>query len=221
MTDLAHERLAVVAERARLGSGLAIALRDLELRGAGNVIGADQSGHVAAVGLETYAELLREEVADLSGEPVPETTEVKLDLPVDAHLPHDWVVDGNARLDLYRRIAAARDAAAIKDLEAEVIDRFGTLPAPATRLLALAALKAALVRWGVTDVAITGRDRLRAAPVHLPEDRLIDLATLLPGASYRPGTATLTVPLPRPRPDDLIGWVAATLRGLLGAPARR
>jgi transcription-repair coupling factor (superfamily II helicase) len=221
LSELAQQRLATIAERSRLGSGLAIAMRDLELRGAGNVIGADQSGHVAAVGLETYSELLREEVADLTGRPTPTTVDVRLDLPVDAHLPDDYVADANDRLDLYRRIAAVRDARGIRDVEAELADRFGPPPPPVTRLLALAALKAALHRWGVTEVALTGRerDRLRVAPVLLDPDAREALERALPGSTLRADSGTLTVPLPRRRPDDLIAWVAATLRTVFGAPS--
>ena len=214
MTELAHERLSVIAERSRLGSGLAIAMRDLELRGAGNVIGADQSGHVAAVGLETYAELLREEVAELSGEPIALEPEVTLDLPVDANLPHDYVTDDDVRLDLYRRIAAVRDARGVGDVERELTDRFGPPPPATVRLLALAALKAALLRAGITEVQVTGRGRLRLAPVEPSAEVLARLEQDLPGTTWRPDDRVLVVPLPHRRPDDLVAWVGGVVRAL-------
>ncbi len=220
MTELAHERLATIAERSRLGSGLAIAMRDLELRGAGAVIGAEQSGQVAAVGFDAYTELLREEIARLGGEPAPEAHEIRVDLPVDANLPAEYVTDGAVRLDLYRRLAAVRDAGTLRDLEAELADRFGPLPAPARRLAALAALKVLLDRWGVDEVTVVRGDRLRVAPVELTESAQVRLARLHPGAVLKPAARTLTVPLPRPRPEDLVAWVSALLGELL-TPVRR
>ena len=221
MTELAHERLATVAERSRLGSGLAIAMRDLELRGAGAVIGAEQSGQVAAVGFDAYAELLREELARLGGEPLPETHEIRVDLPVDANLPEAYVADATVRLDLYRRLAAVRDAATLRDLEAELADRFGPPPPPARRLTALAALKVLLDRWGIDEVAVVRGDRLRVQPVELGEAAEVRLARLHPGAQWKPAARSLVLPLPRPRPEDLVAWVSGTLGELLGAPGRR
>lgn len=220
MTEQAHQRLATVAEQTRLGSGLAIAMRDLELRGAGAVLGAEQSGQVAAIGFDAYTQLLKEELARLGGEPVPVEVDLRLELPVDAHLPEDYVADDDTRLDLYRRLAAVRDADGLRGLEAELVDRFGPLPEPASRLTALAALKVLLVRWGVEEVVVARGDRLRVQPVELGEAAQVRLQRLHPGAEHRPASRLLTVPLPRPRPDDLVAWVTATLGGLL-APAKR
>jgi transcription-repair coupling factor (superfamily II helicase) len=216
MTELAHQRLATIAERSRLGSGLAIAMRDLELRGAGAVIGAEQSGQVAAVGFDAYSELLREELARLGGDPLPVEREIRVDLPVDAHLPGTYVSDGAVRLDLYRRLAAVRDAATLRDLEAELADRFGPPPPPARRLTALAALKVLLDRWGVEEVGIVRGDRLRVQPVELGEAAQVRLERLHREGRWRPETRTLTLPLPRPRPPDLVAWTSATLGELLG-----
>ncbi|MEY3072042.1 MAG: hypothetical protein RLZZ353_238 [Actinomycetota bacterium] len=221
MTELAHERLATIAERSRLGSGLAIAMRDLELRGAGAVIGAEQSGQVAAVGFDAYTDLLREELARLGGEPLPEAHDIRVDLPVDAHLPGEYVADGAVRLDLYRRLAAVRDAGALRELEAELADRFGPPPPAARRLTALAALKVLLDRWGIEEVAVVRGDRLRVQPVELGDAAQVRLARLHPGAQWKPAARSLVLPLPRPRPDDLVAWVSGTLGELLGPPGRR
>jgi transcription-repair coupling factor (superfamily II helicase) len=224
ITEPAYERLKTIAEHTRLGSGLAIAMRDLEIRGAGNVIGAEQSGQVAAVGFDMYSQLLKEEVADLTGEPVVEEVEIKLELPVDAHLPHDYVEDATQRLELYKRISAVRDAAGVKDVRAELVDRFGVLPEPAERLLTLTALKAALRRWEVTEVVVTpGTARppeLRVSPVTLTSSQEVRLDRLHPRHRYNADRRTLALPLPRPKPDDLVSWVAATLRDVF-APAKR
>jgi transcription-repair coupling factor (superfamily II helicase) len=221
MTELAHERLSTIAERSRLGSGLAIAMRDLELRGAGAVIGAEQSGQVAAIGFDAYTQLLKEELARLGGEPIPVEHDIRVELPIDAHLPDSYVADENARLDLYRRLAAVRDAGSLRDIEAELTDRFGPMPAPAKRLTALAALKVLLDRWGIDELVVARGDRLRVTPVTLAESAEVRLQRVHRGAEYRPASHLLVLPLPRPRPDDLVAWVSATLGELLGPPRRR
>ena len=225
ITEPAYERLKTIAEHNRLGSGLAIAMRDLELRGAGNVVGAEQSGQVAAVGFDMYSQLLKEEVADLTGEPVEQQVEIKLELPVDAHLPDAYVADANQRLELYKRISAIRDAAGVKDVRAELTDRFGPPPEPADRLLTLAALKAALRQWGVTEVTLPpggpGKPpRLRVSPVQLSDAQQVRLDRLYPGHRYQSDAAVLQVPLPRERPADLVAWVASTLREVFSKPRR-
>jgi transcription-repair coupling factor (superfamily II helicase) len=220
LTEPAYERLKTIAEHARLGSGLAIAMRDLEIRGAGNVVGAEQSGHVAAVGFDMYSQLLKEEVADLTGEAVPPEVDIKLELPVDAHLPHDYVGDATQRLELYKRIAAVRDAAGVKDVRAELQDRFGPPPPPADRLLHLTALKAAMRRWRLEEAVITPRGQLRIGPVDLRDSQLVRLERLHPGARLKQEQKVLLIPLPRPKPADLIAYVAGTLRELFAAPRR-
>jgi transcription-repair coupling factor (superfamily II helicase) len=220
LTEPAYERLETIAEHARLGSGLAIAMRDLEIRGAGNVVGAEQSGHVAAVGFDMYSQLLKEEVAELTGEPVRQEVDIRLELPVDAHLPHDYVGDATQRLELYKRIAAVRDAAGVKDVRAELVDRFGPLPEPAERLLTLTALKAAMRRWGLEEAVITPRGALRVSPVDLRDSQLVRLERLHPKARVKRDQKVLLIPLPRPRPADLVAYVAGTLRELYAAPRR-
>jgi transcription-repair coupling factor (superfamily II helicase) len=221
VTEPAYERLKTIAEHTRLGSGLAIAMRDLEIRGAGNVVGAEQSGQVAAVGFEMYSQLLKEEIADLSGETVEPEVDVKLELPVDAHLPHDYVEDERQRLELYKRVSAIRDAAGVKDVKAELVDRFGPLPDAAERLLTLAALKAAVRRWGVTEVTLTPKGRLRISPVDLTESVEVRLERLFRGYRYRRDQQLLELPVPRPAPDDLVPWVAGALRDVFAPPKPR
>ncbi|MFA9447147.1 transcription-repair coupling factor [Egicoccus sp. AB-alg6-2] len=221
MTEPAYERLKTIAEHTRLGSGLAIAMRDLEIRGAGNVVGAEQSGQVAAVGFEMYSQLLKEEVADLSGEPIEEEVDIKLELPVDAHLPHDYVEDERQRLELYKRISAIRDAGGVRDVKAELADRFGPLPGAAERLLSLAALKAALRRWRIHEVTLTASGRLRVAPMDLTDSQLVRVERLHRGFRYQREQLVLQIPVPSPRPPDLIAWVAATLRDLVAPPPKR
>jgi len=217
LTEEAYQRLETIAEHSRLGSGLSIAMRDLEIRGAGNIVGAEQSGQVAAVGFDMYAQLLKEEVADLTGEKVEVEVDIKLDLPVDAHLPHDYVSDARQRLELYKRISAIRDAAGVKGAREELLDRFGPLPDPAQRLLSIAALKAALRRWGVHEVLLDRKGQLRVAPVHLSESQEVRVWRLHPGHTLKREVGVLLLPTPATLPDDLVGWVAATLKTLFAS----
>ncbi len=219
LTETAYQRLETLAEHSRLGSGLAIALRDLEIRGAGNVVGAEQSGQVATVGFDMYAQLLKEEVADLNGTPIQEEVEIRLDLPVDAHLPHDYVEDAKQRLELYKRIAAVRDASGVKGVRAELEDRFGRLPPPAERLITLAALKAALRRWGVRDVGVTRKDMLKVKPVNLSESQLVRLERQHRRATYDRASETVLIPLPRAEQGELVAWTAKVLRDLFAKSA--
>ncbi|MDP8931314.1 MAG: transcription-repair coupling factor, partial [Actinomycetota bacterium] len=221
MTEGAYERLQTIGEHARLGSGLAIALRDLQLRGAGNVVGAEQSGQVAAVGFDTYTEMLKQEIAELTGQPVEEEVEIKLELPVNAHLPTDYVPDESLRLELYQKIAAVRDAAGVKSVRAELSDRFGPPPPQAERLLAVAALKAALRRWGVTEVVLLPNRVVRASPVHLSESQQVRLVRRFPDARWMASAERLELPLPVEGVDDLLAWVASSLREALAQPRRR
>jgi len=217
MTEEAYKRLETIATHTGLGSGMSIALRDLEIRGAGNVLGGDQSGHVASVGFEAYAQLMREAVDEMRGgggaggldEP-----EVRIDLPVDAHLPKDYVADEALRLEAYRKIAAVRDAAGVRAVRDELVDRYGALPPAAERLLSVAALRAAIRRWGITDVNTTPRRTVRVSPVHLSDVQEVRLQREYPDAVYNAAAGALELPLPRG--GDLVGWTAKQLKTLLG-----
>ena len=203
---------------------MAIALRDLEIRGAGNVLSAEQSGHVASGGFEAYAQLMREAVDDLkagrTGLPDREPeAEISIDLPVDAHLPKDYIADEALRLEGYRKIAAVRDAAGVKAVREELSDRYGPPPPPAERLLAIAALRAAIRRWGIRELKTTPRRTLRVTPVSLSDSQEVRLARVHPGALYNPAAGALELPLPRG--GDLIGGVARMLRDIFSAPRPR
>ena len=141
LTEEAHERLASISRFTALGCGFQIAMRDLEIRGAGNLLGAEQHGHIAAVGFDTYCGSWQEAVAEMKGEPVAEEQEVRIDLPVRAFIPPGWVGQEALRLELYRRMSTARDHAALDDIRAETDDRFGVLPPEVETLFAIASLR--------------------------------------------------------------------------------
>jgi transcription-repair coupling factor (superfamily II helicase) len=225
VTEDAYKRLETVATHTGLGSGLSIALRDLEIRGAGNILSGDQSGHVAAVGFDAYARLMREAVEQLRdgggrGEAAEPEVEIKIDLPVDAHLPRDYIADEALRLEAYRKIAAVRDAGGVRAIREELRDRYGAPPPPAERLLAVAALRAAARRWGIREITTTPRRAVRVTPVTLAEYQEVRLRREHPRAVYNPTASALELPLPRAADTDLVGWIARQLKAIL-APARR
>jgi transcription-repair coupling factor (superfamily II helicase) len=223
MTEAAHKRLETVATHTGLGSGLSIALADLEIRGAGNLLSPEQSGHVATVGFEEYARLMQEAVTEFTtGAPAPEEVEVRIDLPVDAHLPRSYIDDETLRLEAYRKVASVRDAGGVKAVSEELVDRYGPLPPSGQRLLAVAALRAAVRRWGITDITTTPRRTVRVTPVHLSDSQEVRLARAHRDAVYNAAADALE--FPTPRGDDLVGAVAAKLKAILSpagaAPTR-
>ena len=154
LSEQAYERLKTIGEFTDLGSGFKIAMRDLEIRGAGNLLGAEQSGHIAAVGFDLYVEMVTEAVGELTGEVRAQPTEVQIDLPITAHLPRDYIERDDVRMEAYRRLAAVTTMADVDDVRAEWNDRYGPPPPPAAALLDVARLRAELLRLGVTAVSV-------------------------------------------------------------------
>jgi transcription-repair coupling factor (superfamily II helicase) len=197
---------------------MAIAMKDLEIRGAGNLLGADQSGHVALVGYDMYMQLLAEAVADLRGRPIEVPKELKLEVPVDAHLPAAYVPRERLRLEAYRRLGGARVVEEVESLAAELADRYGPPPTPVRNLLQLAGVRAQATAVGLTELVCFG-GRARLFPVDdLPESKQVRLDRLYPGAIWKQPERTLLVPLP-PDGTNLPTWLCELLTGVLGAPA--
>ncbi len=201
LSEEAYERLKTIGETTELGSGFRIAMRDLEIRGAGNLLGTGQTGHVAAVGYDLYVQMVNEAIAQLNGEPVPEPKEITLELPLPAHLPSDYVERDDLRLDAYRRLASVESRADVDDIAAEWVDRFGPVPDPAANLLAIARLRAECVRTGVEEIAVTKGSALsgpgwvaRMSPVRLAQSKQMRLARLYKGAVYKEEISQLQLP---------------------------
>ncbi len=152
LTETSHQRLTTIATHTDLGSGMAIALKDLEIRGAGNLLGTDQSGHVALVGYDLYMRMLAEEVGELRGRPIEPPKELKLEVPVDAHLPAAYVPRERLRLEAYRRLGGTRTVEEVEALGAELADRYGPPPEPVRNLLALAGVRAQAGAVGLSEV---------------------------------------------------------------------
>ena len=211
LSEQAYERLKTIGEHTELGSGFKIAMRDLEIRGAGNLLGADQTGHIAAVGYDLYVQLVSEAVAELKGETPREPAEVKLDIPVNANLPPDYVSREDLRLEAYRRLSTVTTHAEVDDIRTEWLDRYGPLPPAAEALLEVGRLRAECVRTGVREVNVA-RDVIRLVPLALRTSQTIRLRRLFPKAVYKDDIAQLVVPLARgANPVDAVLALLSTL----------
>jgi transcription-repair coupling factor (superfamily II helicase) len=217
MTEEAHERLATIAHHQALGSGFQIAMRDLEIRGAGNMLGAEQSGHIAAVGFDAYARILQESVRELQGLPVEQEKELRIDLPVKAFVPPGWVAQEALRLELYRRISLAADHDVLAEIRRETVDRYGALPEQVEVLFAIASLRITARRLGAEEVS-TFRDQVRVTPVAIPDALQLDLSERIAAATFHAAKGTLNLVPGRVFGADLVRWVEARLREAVGEP---
>ena len=219
LTETAHDRLATIAQHSELGAGTAVAMKDLEIRGAGNILGAEQSGHIAGVGFDLYIRLVGEAVAAFrkqagagEGDEEESLPEVRVDLPVDAHIPHDYVDGERLRLEVYRKIAEAADGAALDAVVEELADRYGEPPQPVRNLLAVAAFRQSCRAFGIAEVTVAG-NAIRVAPLDLPDSAQLRLKRLYPRAQYKPASRVVTVP--RPVEGGRIGGAALRDTALL------
>ena len=195
LTETAHERLATLAQHSDLGGGMAIAMKDLEIRGAGNLLGGEQSGHIADVGFDLYVRLVGEAVNEFKGGGEPELDEVRIELPVDAHLPHDYIPSERLRLEMYKRLAEVRLDEDVDLLREEMVDRYGAPPVEVESLLLVARFRGRARRAGIGEVTIAGRN-VRFAPVELPESRVVRLNRLYPKSIVKAPVKTVLVPRP-------------------------
>jgi len=220
LTETAHDRLATMAAHTELGSGMSIAMKDLEIRGAGNLLGGEQSGHIAEVGFDLYLRLVGEAVSDFRGEDVEPEPEMRIELPVNARLPEDYIGSERLRLEMYKRIAAVTSTADIEAVREEMTDRYGAPPPEAAALLAIAAFRLRARACGITEVVSAGTN-IRFAPIDLPESAQMRLTRLYPGTQIRKTAQFVLVPRPTTAPiggqpvidEPLLEWV----NGVVGA----
>ncbi len=220
LTETAHERLATLAQHSDLGGGMAIAMKDLEIRGAGNLLGGEQSGHIADVGFDLYVRLVGEAVAEFrsDGAPSDDLGEVRIELPVDAHLPHSYIPSERLRLEMYRRLAEVRTDVDVDEIRDEMDDRYGEPPVEVASLLLVARFRARARQAGISEVTVAGRN-VRFAPVELPESRVVRLNRLYPRSILKQQVGTLLVPRPQTevvggRPIDgiaLLEWARTVI----------
>ena len=198
ISELAHDRLTTIATNTDLGAGMQVALKDLEIRGAGNLLGGEQSGHIAEVGFDLYMRMVADAVDEFKSgyfEDKPKKQDCKIELPLDAHLPTDYVDSERLRLDIYRRLADAASYEVLTEIEEELVDRFGPLPMPARELIAVASLRLLAKNLEIADISMVGKN-LRLSPVALAESGQIKLSRLYPGSIYKNASQTLLVSRP-------------------------
>ncbi|MEU4573753.1 transcription-repair coupling factor [Nonomuraea sp. NPDC023979] len=232
LTETAHERLATISQHTEMGAGMYVAMKDLEIRGAGNVLGAEQSGFIAGVGFDLYvrlmAEAVQEQKAKLSGaEPVEEVHDVKVELPINAHIPHDYVTSERLRLEAYKRIAAISAPIHIDEVRAELTDRYGKPPVEVENLLEVARFRIKARQAGLTDVTLQGQN-IKFGPAVLKESQQVRLDRLYKKAVYKQAAETLLVPVPKTKPLggqplrdlDLLKWCGDLVEAMFLEPAR-
>jgi transcription-repair coupling factor (superfamily II helicase) len=209
LTDEAGQRLATLSDYTELGSGFKIAMRDLEIRGAGNLLGDDQSGHVAAIGFEMYVGMLDEAVAALAGDSADEAPEpVRIDVPVDAYVPGDYVPYEAAKIEIHRRVAGAKEIADLIMLREELDDRFGALPEPLDNLIKLQDARIKLGRAGAKDVGFR-QGRLTVSPIEFDSRAAKALRERIPEAIYESGRSTVVIRIDAEPEARFAGLVAA------------
>ncbi|KPC63287.1 transcription-repair coupling factor [Streptomyces chattanoogensis] len=229
LTETAHERLATIAQHTEMGAGMYVAMKDLEIRGAGNLLGGEQSGHIAGVGFDLYVRMVGEAVADYrasleGGVEEEPPLEVKIELPVDAHVPHDYAPGERLRLAAYRAIASAATEEDIAAVREELTDRYGKLPEPVENLLLVAGLRMLARACGVADITLQGSN-VRFGPVELRESQELRLKRLYPRTVLKPATKQVLVPRPTTgriggKPlvgRELLAWVGEFLTTVLGS----
>jgi transcription-repair coupling factor (superfamily II helicase) len=223
LTEQAHERLATIAQHTELGAGMYVAMKDLEIRGAGNLLGGEQSGHIEGVGFDLYVRMVGEAVQAFKGERPEEEPEVKIDLPVDAHLPTDYIAVERLRLEMYRKLAESRDEARLDEVVAEMTDRYGEPPEQVANLIAVARFRLVARAYGLTDVSMQGK-HLRFSPLPLPDSKQLRLKRYHPDSVYKTTTDQVSVPRPTTRrvggeplrDQALLQWCAQLLKDVLG-----
>jgi transcription-repair coupling factor (superfamily II helicase) len=183
LSEEARHRLSTLADYTELGSGYRIAMRDLELRGAGNLLGDEQSGHVAAIGFELYCELLAEAVAELQGDVLAQSRPVRVDAHVDAYVPAEYVPLEAVKVDLHRRVALATDRSSLRELAAELADRFGPVPEPVSNLIAIQEARLVAAELGATSVSLRA-GKFTVGPVRLSSSDVRALRAAHPDVLY-------------------------------------
>ncbi|KIU01780.1 MULTISPECIES: transcription-repair coupling factor [unclassified Frigoribacterium] len=229
LSETAQDRLETIAANNELGAGMQVALKDLEIRGAGNLLGGEQSGHIAGVGFDLYLRMIGEAVSSFRGDVAEGQTELRLELPVDAHVPEEYVESERLRLEAYQKLSTASSPTStdeqIDSVLDELTDRYGEPPAPVLALIEVSRLRRAAQKAGLSEVVVMGSN-LRVAGIDLPDSMQVRLQRMYPGARWFAQANAVSVPLPRahgqsPSDDELIVWVEQLLSAIYSAPVAR
>lgn len=223
LTETATDRLETIAANNELGAGMQVALKDLEIRGAGNLLGGEQSGHIAGVGFDLYLRMIGEAVNTFRGEQSEERQELRFELPVDARIPEDYIGSERLRLEAYQKLSSASAPTArpgaIDVVLDELRDRYGEPPESVVMLFAVSRLRRLAVQAGLSELVVFAGN-LRLAPVELPVSKQVRLDRMYPTAKLAEATKTLTIPMPAARdgrdPSDaeVVEWVRSLLRAI-------
>lgn len=223
LTETAHDRLATIASNNELGAGMQVAMKDLEIRGAGNLLGGEQSGHIAGVGFDLYLRMIAEAVSEFRGEEIQAPAELKLELPVDARIPPEYVDSERLRLEAYHKLSSSsgkkNTARELQEILAELTDRFGKPPLAVRQLLEITELRQQANRMGLTDVNLLGA-QARLQPVRLGDAELVRLSHRYPRAKYLRSSQLLTIAIPETsaaetiKDQEVIDWVRELFENL-------
>ncbi|MGP5626679.1 transcription-repair coupling factor [Brachybacterium alimentarium] len=226
LTETAHDRLTTLATNTDLGAGMQVAMKDLEIRGAGNLLGGEQSGHIAGVGFDLYVRMVGEAVAAFRGESSAPEKEIRVELPLDAHVPHDYIGSERLRLEAYSKLSAVREMSEIEQIRAELTDRYGTPPAPVEVLLDVARFRIDARSAGIDEVQAQGK-MIRFAHLEVPDSAAMRMKRLYPGTMLKPATRQVLVPRPMTsrcggtelRDHELLEWAREVMRTLIPSAA--
>ncbi|PCC31592.1 transcription-repair coupling factor [Brachybacterium alimentarium] len=226
LTETAHDRLTTLATNTDLGAGMQVAMKDLEIRGAGNLLGGEQSGHIAGVGFDLYVRMVGEAVAAFRGESSAPEKEIRVELPLDAHVPHDYIGSERLRLEAYSKLSAVREMSEIEQIRAELTDRYGTPPAPVEVLLDVARFRIDARSAGIDEVQAQGK-MIRFAHLDVPDSAAMRMKRLYPGTMLKPATRQVLVPRPMTsrfggtelRDHELLEWAREVMRTLIPSAA--
>jgi len=229
LSETAQDRLETIAANNELGAGMQVALKDLEIRGAGNLLGGEQSGHIAGVGFDLYLRMIGEAVGAFRGDVAEGQTELRLELPVDAHIPDEYVESERLRLEAYQKLSTASSPTSSDDqidsVLDELTDRYGTPPATVLALIEVSRLRRAAQKAGLSEVVVMGSN-LRVAGADLADSMQVRLQRMYPGARWFGQTNSVSVPLPSRHGEslgdaELILWVEQLMAAIYGADVPR
>jgi transcription-repair coupling factor (superfamily II helicase) len=215
MTNQAFERLKTISDYTELGSGIKIALRDLEIRGAGNLLGAEQHGYMSSVGFELYCQLLKEAIDELEGNRQPDPIEIKIDLPVDAFIPEKYISQESLRIDIYKKIVLIKEITDIEQVKSELKDRFGAIPVQVERLLDIAKLRWLARRMGITEIVYQS-NKIKISPLQLTRNQALIIAKRFKNLMIRQERRSLSIMCTAN--DETVAFLNDVLDGIIVAP---
>jgi transcription-repair coupling factor (superfamily II helicase) len=212
ITETAHERLKTIAQNTQLGSGMAVALKDLEIRGAGNILGQQQSGHIAEVGFDLYVRLISEAISKAKGEIEEPNEELRIELGVEAYIPESYLTHERLRLEAYKSLSEINNKEELNEFSKQLIDRYGPYDERIERLIEIAKLRILARKAKLSEIILSNK-KVKFAPVILPDSRSVRLTRLYPGSVLRPTVRSIV--LPSPEGAAIIPWAQEVITSVI------